>query len=95
MFQTGKEKAYPLLIHGTDYSLTQSLGAYLYGQGSKGLIFRSARDSNGINVGIFHPDALSNVRHNCYLRYIWERGSDVRVEKQTGKLLAKISSSFL
>jgi hypothetical protein len=89
----GKEKKYPQLVDKSDYSFTNALGSYLHGQGVNGLIFRSARHTEGINIGAFRPEILSDVRHSCYLRYVWRPGSDtIRVEKTSGRVFVRLPS---
>ncbi|MGO9015399.1 MAG: RES family NAD+ phosphorylase [Dissulfurispiraceae bacterium] len=82
----GKEKKYPALVDKTDYSFTHALGSYLHDQGVNGLIFRSARDPEGVNIGAFKQSILSDVRHHSYLRYRWKPGGHrVVVEKRPGR----------
>lgn len=91
----GKEKKHPWLIDGADYSMTHALGKYLHDQGTNGILFRSARDPEGVNVGSFKPSILSDVRHDFYLRYRWKPGSKrVIVEKQPGRTWKAIPSFF-
>src|SRR5208282_3234501 len=78
----GKEKKYPALVDKTNYSFTHAFGSYLHDQGVNGLIFRSARDPEGVNIGAFKQSILSDVRHDSYLRYRWKPGGHrVVVEK--------------
>jgi hypothetical protein len=91
----GKESKYPTLVDKTDYSFTHALGSYLHNQGANGLIFRSARDPEGVNIGAFKQHILSDVRHDSYLRYRWKPGDNrVVVEKRPGHTW-KVISSFL
>ncbi len=91
----GKEIKYPALVDKKDYSLTNALGSYLYAQGANGIVFRSARDTEGINIGAFKPTILSNVRPDSHMRYRWTPGSDVvTIEKTPGRLWKRVRSFF-
>ncbi len=65
----GKETEYPDLISDRDYRFTHQLGDYLHSAGQKGLLVRSARDTEGINVAAFSSDILFDPRHSCYMEY--------------------------
>jgi RES domain len=65
----GKEIAEPRLVQRASHAYTQPLGAYLQGQGTNGLLVRSAR-CDGTNAAIFRPAVLSRVRDLCHLTYI-------------------------
>jgi hypothetical protein len=71
------------LIHKTDYSYTQSVGARVHREGHPGLITQSARRDNGHNYVVFNAKVLSNPRHYCQLTYRLD-GKRVVVEKTVG-----------
>lgn len=72
------------LLHRTDYTLCQSVGARLHREGHPGLLMQSVRRLDGENVAIFNPVVLSNPRHYCQLMYRLEE-TQVVVEKSPGK----------
>jgi RES domain len=71
------------LIHKTDYSDTQSVGARLHREGHPGLVTISVRHAAGQNYVILNPDVLSNPRQHCQLTYRLE-GQRIVIEKQPG-----------
>lgn len=74
---------YPALVHPTDYSFTQAIGARLHREGHPGLATRSAR-CPGDNFALLNPDLLSLPQVACYLTYRTIRAG-VEVEKQLGQ----------
>jgi hypothetical protein len=74
---------YPDLLHPSDYSFCQSVGARIHREGHPGLLTPSVRRSAGENVVVFNPGVLSNPRLNGQLTYRLE-GEQVLVEKQPG-----------
>ena len=71
------------LIHKTDYTYAQRVGARLHKEGHPGLATWSARLPKGENFAIFNPDVLSNPRHHSQLTYRL-KGDRIIVEKQPG-----------
>lgn len=71
------------LIHKTDYSTTQLVGARLHREGHPGLVTASVRHATSQNYVVLNPDVLSNPRHHCQLTYRLE-GDRIVVEKQPG-----------
>jgi hypothetical protein len=91
----GKEGKYPQLVNPVDSSYCRKLGAYLYLQRVNGLLVRSARYAQGMNVAVFRQRILSNPRHNCYLRYRWRPGGrHVRIERKPGRTWKAVISFF-
>ena len=87
----GKHDRFPALIDGDDYAYTHALGEYLHKNGQNGLLVRSARHEQGVNLAAFKPDILSNPRHYCYLVYRWVPGDPaVQVERTSGKVWKRI-----
>ena len=81
-----KYHKFPKLLDLTDYSFTNTLGAYLYDKGQSGLLIESARRHEGANIAAFRPDMLSNPRYHTALVYRWLPGdATVRIEKVPGK----------
>jgi hypothetical protein len=74
---------HPDLIHPSDYTFCQSLGARVHREGHPGLLTPSVRRCGGENFAIFNPAVLSDPRHNCQLTYRLE-GEQIVVEKQPG-----------
>jgi hypothetical protein len=74
---------YPDLVHGTDYSFCQTIGARLHREGHPGLATMSARCA-GENFVVLNSTVLSNPRHTCYLTYRIGRGQ-IEIEKQVGQ----------
>jgi hypothetical protein len=79
---------YPDLVHPTDYTFTQAIGARLHREGHPGLATMSAR-CPGQNFAVLNPAVLSNPRHACYLTYRVGAGRVV-VEKQVGQTWLQI-----
>lgn len=71
------------LLHPSDYSLPQAVGARIHREGHPGLLFRSVRRPQGENVAVFNPGVLSKPRHHCYLTYRLA-GNVIQVEKDPG-----------
>lgn len=71
------------LLHPSDYTFCQSVGARIHREGHPGLLTPSVRRPDGENVAIFNPDVLSNPRLSCQLSYRLE-GDLIVVEKQPG-----------
>jgi RES domain len=71
------------LLHKSDYSYTQAIGARLHREGHPGLVTTSARHVAGHNYAILNPNVLSNPRHHCPLSYQLD-GNRIRIEKQDG-----------
>jgi hypothetical protein len=80
---------FPALLHKTDYTFTQQVGARLRREGHPGLITPSARYPQGLNYVVFNPATLSNPRVNCMLTYRL-RGEHIFVEKRPGETWRKI-----
>jgi len=79
----GKEAAHPELVSRASYGFCQALGAFLVEQGQNGLQVQSARH-DGVNVAVFRPERLSNVRDHCYLVYTMRpTGDAVRIERRS------------
>jgi hypothetical protein len=85
--------AYPDLLHPSDYTFCQSVGARIHREGHPGLLTRSVRRPAGENVCIFNPAVLSKPRNPCQLTYRLGDGHLV-VEKQPGStwLTLKVAS---
>lgn len=72
---------HPLLLHPSDYTLCQSVGARLHREGHPGLCLTSVRRPEGDNLTIFNPGVLSNARLHCHLTYRLEGGT-IKVEQE-------------
>ena len=85
--------AYTDLLHPSDYSSTQSVGARIHREGHPGLLIQSVRRPAGENIAVFNPGVLSNPRPNCQLTYRLE-GDRIVVEKVPGSawITVKVSS---
>lgn len=77
------QEKYPDLIHKTDYSFAQSIGAKIHREGHPGLLTLSARHQDGENYVVFNPAVLSNPRHHCHLTY-WLEAPHIVIEKAPG-----------
>ena len=82
----------PALVHKTDYSYTQSVGARLHREGHPGLVTTSARYAAGQNYVVLNPDVLSNPRQFSQLTYRLE-GPRIVVEKQPGIAWMRIATA--
>jgi hypothetical protein len=85
---------HPALIHKTDYSTTQSIGARLHREGHPGLVTASARHTTGHNYAILNPEVLSNPRNHSQLTYRLD-GQRIVVEKQAGITWMEIDTLVL
>ena len=91
----GKERRERRLVDRNDYGFTQQLGRYLRDQRQSGLLAVSARWA-GRNAAVFRPEALSDVRDLCALRYIMNPARDtVRVERVKGRRWMAVRPSRL
>ena len=84
--------AYPALVHKTDYSAAQSVGARLQREGHPGLVTASVRLAQGQNYAVFNPRVLSNPRQHCQLTYRLE-GGRIAVEKQPGVVWMEVDTA--
>ena len=82
------------LLHKTDYSTSQSVGARLHREGHPGLITASARHPAGQNFVVLNPDVLSNPRHHSQLSYRLE-GHCIVIERQPGVAWMEIATAAL
>ncbi len=85
---------FPALLHKTDYTFTQQVGARLRREGHPGLVTPSARYSEGLNYVVFNHATLSNPRVNCMLTYRL-KGEHIFVEKRPGVTWRKIAVADL
>jgi hypothetical protein len=74
----------PELLHPSDYSLAQRVGARIQREGHPGLLMQSVRWPLGDNFSIFNPEVLSNPRQSDRLTYRLEHGQ-VQVERTSRK----------
>ncbi|MCO5120824.1 MAG: RES family NAD+ phosphorylase [Burkholderiaceae bacterium] len=79
----GATANHPDLLHPTDYSFAQAVGARIHREGHPGLLIQSVRRPGGENVAVFNPAVLSNPRLACQLAYRLEAGR-ILVEKRPG-----------
>jgi len=86
--------AQPDLLHPSDYTFCQTVGARIHREGHPGLLTRSVRRPAGENLAIFNPAVLSNPRHNCQLTYRLD-GGQIVVEKQPGTTWITLSAAGL
>lgn len=74
---------YPDLLHKTDYTFAQSIGARIHREGHPGLLNGSVRYLDGESYAVFNPAVLSNPRHHCQLTYRLE-AQHIVVEETSG-----------
>lgn len=76
----------PALRDPNDYSACQGLGARIYHAALPGVLTPSVRRPQGLIVGVFREDSLSNARAVFYLTYRLDvRTGAVRVEREPGQ----------
>lgn len=85
---------HPGLMHPTDYSATQSVGARLHREGHPGLVTTSVRYAPGTNYAVLNPAVLSNPRLHCQLTYRLD-GQHIVVEKQPGVMWMDVATAAL
>ncbi|HEY8905592.1 MAG TPA: RES family NAD+ phosphorylase [Rhodoferax sp.] len=84
----------PGLMHKTDYSFAQAVGARLHREGHPGLVSASVRHATGHNYAILNPSVLSNPRLHCQLTYRLD-GHHIVVEKQPGVVWMDVATAAL
>ncbi len=82
------------LMHKTNYSYTQLVGARLHREGHPGLVTTSVRHASGTNYAVLNPVVLSNPRHHCQLTYRLD-GQRITIEKQPGVVWMEIATAAL
>lgn len=85
---------HPGLMHKTDYSTAQMVGARLHREGHPGLMTASVRYAPGQNYVVLNHNVLSNPRNHCQLTYRLE-GHRIVVEKQPGVAWMEIATAAL
>ncbi len=80
------------LMHKSDYSFAQQVGARLHREGHPGLVTRSVRHTAGHNYAVLNPDVLADPRLHCQLRYQLE-GDHIAIEKTPGTVWMDIALS--
>ena len=86
--------AHPALVHKTDYSFTQQVGARLHREGHPGITVPSVRYPRSACYVIFNPAVLANPRTHCMLTYRLD-GAHIRVEKRPGVTWRRIAVADL
>lgn len=71
------------MMHRTDYSVAQAVGARLQREGHPGLLAQSVRHEPGLTYAVFNPTVLSNPRVHGHLTYRLEDGH-ITVEQTPG-----------
>lgn len=79
----------PGLVHTSDYTQTQTVGARLHREGHPGLVAPSVRHPAGHNYVILNPDVLSSPQQLYLLTYRLN-GPRVVIEKQEGVVWMEI-----
>lgn len=75
---------HPALMHSSDYTACQQIGARLQREGHPGLLTRSVRHAGGENAAVFQAGVLSRPRALCQAAYRLE-GGQVVVERGPGE----------
>lgn len=89
-FRQAAHEKYPDLLHKTNYTFAQSIGARIHREGHPGLLTASVRYPSGESYAVFNPAVLSNPRHLCQLTYRLET-QHIVVEKIPGVAWLEIS----
>jgi RES domain len=79
------------LLHKSDYTAAQSVGARLHREGHPGLVTASARYAPGQNYVVLNPNVLSNPKQLYPLTYRLD-GRCIIIEKQPGVVWMEIST---
>ncbi len=85
---------YSELLHPSDYSFPQAVGARIHHEGHPGLVIQSVRRPDGENMAVFNAAVLSDPRMNCQLTYRLQ-GDVIRVEKHPGKRWMRLAIAEL
>lgn len=80
---------YPDLLHPSDYSFPQMVGARIHREGHPGILIQSVRRPKGENAAIFNPAVLADPRMKCQLTYRLE-DERIIVERRPGKTWLKL-----
>lgn len=78
-------KKYPALLHKTDYSFSQAVGARLHREGHPGLLISSVRNEGGECYAVLNPVVLSKPQYLSALTYRLNQGR-ILVEKIPGQV---------
>ena len=84
----------PTLLHKTDYTFTQSVGARIHREGHPGLLTLSARHQGGLNYAILNPNVLFNPGLQSQLSYRIH-GQTIMVEGNHGAPCMEIAIDAL
>lgn len=87
-------ESYPQLLHKTDYTFTQQVGARIHREGHPGLLSFSARHSGGLNYALLNPGVLSEPSHYSDLVYRLQNGV-ISVEDAGGVGIMDVPVAFL
>lgn len=82
--------AHPELVHPSDYTAAQALGARLHGEGQPGLVTDSVRLPGTDCHAVLNPAVLGNPRVHCPLTYRLEAGAVV-VEREPGRAWLRLA----
>ena len=85
---------YADLLHKTDYTYAQAIGARMHREGHPGLVVPSVRYAQGDNYVVLNPAVLSNPRLLCQLTYRID-GPRIVVEKTPGQTWMVIRTAEL
>lgn len=85
---------HPGLVHKSDYSFAQAVGARIHREGHPGVVLPSVRYPGGACFAVFNAAVLSNPRLCCQLSYRLQ-GGKLRVEKQTGRAWLTLDAGLL
>lgn len=85
---------HPGLVHRTDYTSAQAVGARLHREGHPGLVTASVRHAAGHNYVVLNPAVLSNPRDHLHLTYRLA-GDAILVEKKPGVAWLRVETASL
>jgi hypothetical protein len=85
---------YADLLHKTDYTYAQAIGARMHREGHPGLVVPSVRYAQGDNYVVLNPAVLSKPRLLCQLTYRVD-GPRIVVEKTPGQTWMVIRTAEL
>ena len=75
--------AYRPVLDADSYAASQTLGRTLHESGSHGIVYPSARKTDGVCSALFYPDLAGNVRQGRHIDYHWD-GKRVNLVRDAG-----------
>ena len=79
----GRRTELPALYDPNDYTASQAFGRTLRAAGSKGIVYDSVRDDEGICLAVFDPRLIPPVDQGDHYQYVWTGRAEPNVVRLT------------